>query len=38
MNSVTAERQFHAAIFQRKMEHWEIEYEITKPEKKISSS
>jgi len=31
-NSVTAERQFHGAIFQRKMERWEIENAIRKLE------
>jgi hypothetical protein len=35
MNTVTSERQFHAAIFQHKMEQSEIEREITRLEKKF---
>lgn len=35
MNTTIRERQFHAAIFQRKMEQKEIESEITRLENKF---
>lgn len=38
MKKVTAEQQFHAAIFQRNMEQHEIEREITRMEMKFKKT